>query len=292
MSGSEPDVPWPLRPPSWPEGGAGASVAPPSGPQGGSPGPTTATAGAPWAGAHPPAEVRWGMGDVVYGILLWVTGGVLAAVVLIATGVVDLQTGQLGELSVGAVALSLMSGWIGLAGWPVVASYRKGRRSLAADFGLRFAWIDLAWGIGAGFACLAVSVAGNVAWLVLSDQEAPDNAEFLPSSPGLVGGIVLLLLVAVATPVVEELFFRGLFLRSVARRWGPAAGVVVSSVVFGLFHAGGDSLAEAAFIVGVTTVYGAVLGLVATVTGRLGAPIIAHMVVNGVGVGVALLGSA
>jgi membrane protease YdiL (CAAX protease family) len=231
------------------------------------------------------------MGDVVYGILLWVTGGVLAAVVLIATGVVDLRTGQLGELSVGAVALSLASGWIGLAGWPVVASYRKGRRSLAADFGLRFAWVDLAWGVGAGFACLAVSVAGNVAWFVLSDEEAPDNAEFLPSNPGLVGGLVLVLLVAVATPVVEELFFRGLFLRSVARRWGPAAGVVVSSVVFGLFHAGGDSLAEAAFIVGVTTVYGAVLGLVATWTGRLGAPIVAHMVVNAVGVGAALLGA-
>ena len=230
------------------------------------------------------------MGDVIYGILLWVAGGLVAAVSLILTGVVDLQTGELGELSPGAVALSLLSGWIGLAGWPIVASYRKGRRSLAADYGLRITWIDLAWGVATGFACLAISVAGNVAWLILSDEEAPDNAEFLPSNPGLLGGLVLVLLVAVGTPVVEELFFRGLFLRSVARRWGPAAGVVVSSVVFGLFHATGDSVAEAAFIVGVTTVYGVLLSLVATATGRLGAPIVAHMVVNGVGVTATLLG--
>jgi membrane protease YdiL (CAAX protease family) len=60
-------------------------------------------------------------------------------------------------------------------------------------------------------------------------------------------------------------------------------------VVFGAFHFTGDSIAEGLFIVGVTAAYGAVLAVLATTTRRLGAPIVAHMVINGVGVAAALL---
>ena len=37
-------------------------------------------------------------------------------------------------------------------------------------------------------------------------------------------------------PVVEELFYRGLWFRAAERRWGTVIGVVVSAVVFGLMH--------------------------------------------------------
>jgi membrane protease YdiL (CAAX protease family) len=60
--------------------------------------------------------------------------------------------------------------------------------------------------------------------------------------------------------------------------------------VFGLFHGSeGGSLGKAAFIVAVTAAYGAVFALlVVRAGGRLGPSIVAHAVVNGVGV-VALL---
>jgi membrane protease YdiL (CAAX protease family) len=66
--------------------------------------------------------------------------------------------------------------------------------------------------------------------------------------------------------------------------------VIVSSLVFGLFHAQGSSWAQAAFIVLVTAGYGAVFALIVIrADGRLGPSIIAHMIVNSVGVAAAFL---
>ena len=39
-------------------------------------------------------------------------------------------------------------------------------------------------------------------------------------------------------PVVEEVFFRGMLLTRWSLKWGPTAGVIGSSIVFGLFHVG------------------------------------------------------
>ena len=46
-------------------------------------------------------------------------------------------------------------------------------------------------------------------------------------------------LVAVfVAPVVEEAFFRGMLLTRWSLKWGPTAGIVASSALFGLFHVG------------------------------------------------------
>jgi uncharacterized protein len=224
------------------------------------------------------------MGDVIYGLVLWLAGGVLSAVAIVASGAIDLDTGEIGELSLWVVGVSLAAGWIGFVGWPVVATWRKGQRSLVRDFGFEIRWVDVGWGVLGGLGALAVSVAGGLLWTVISGDDSPTNAEFLPSSPGLVGGVVLWLLVGVATPVAEELFFRGLMLRAVGRRWGITTGVVLSSIVFGFFHVNGLSFAGL-FIVGVTAGYGAVFALlVVRANGRLGPAIVAHALVNSVAV--------
>ena len=124
-----------------------------------------------------------------------------------------------------------------------------------------------------------------MAWSILSNEAAPTNTEFLPTGPSLLTALAIFVLVAVCTPVVEELFFRGLFLRSVGRRWNLTVGVIVTSLVFGMFHAQGNSLGQAAFIVGITALYGAVFAvLVIRANGRLGPSIVAHMCVNAIGV--------
>lgn len=238
---------------------------------------------APPPSPQPPRPViRWGIGDVVIGLALWLVGGVLGVLVLVASG--D-DTSSLTEMSLGAITVSLASGWLGLLGWPIIATYRKGQRSLAKDFGLAIRPIDVAWGALGGFVALALSVAGSVLWAVLSDRPEPTNTEFLPRHPGPFTVVALVLLVAVATPIVEELFFRGLFLRSVGRRWNLVVGVIVSSIIFGVLHVQGSSWAEAGFMVLVTASYGAVFALlVVRAGGRLGPAIIAHMCVNSIGV--------
>jgi len=240
-------------------------------------------------GQFPQPVIRWGIGDVFWGLLLYLVGGVAASVLLIATGAIDagsVSDGGIGELSVWAVAVSLAGGWIGFVGWPIVATYRKGQHSLARDFGLEFRWVDVGWGVLGGVAALAVSIVGGVLWKVVTGDDAPGNGDFLPQHPGVAAGLALWVLIAVLTPVAEELFFRGLMLRAVGRRWTLPIAVVVSSAVFGLFHfQGGDGVGHGLFIVAVTASYGAVFALlVVRAGGRLGSSIIAHACVNTIGV--------
>ncbi|MCX6505911.1 MAG: CPBP family intramembrane metalloprotease [Actinobacteria bacterium] len=227
--------------------------------------------------------IRWGLGDVFIGLALWIVGGIVASIILIATG--DGSDSSLTELSLGALTISMVCGWPGFLGWPVVATYWKGQRSLRLDFGLDFRPIDLAWGLVGGFVALVLSTLGGIVWVLISSDPSPSNTEFLPTKPSALTAFVIFFLVAVCTPVVEELFFRGLFFRALGRRWNLVTGVIISSLVFGLFHAQGDTWGQAAFIVGVTATYGAVFALlVIRANGRLGPSIVAHMCVNAVGV--------
>ena len=233
--------------------------------------------------------IRWGMGDVLIGLLLWVVGGIIASVVVLTTteGAPG-TTVDLTDLGLGAIIVSIVAGWPGFLGWPILATWFKGQRSLAKDFGLRLKPIDIGWGVLGGIAALMLSVIAGIVWRVLSDSPEPSNADFLPSDPSAGTAIGLILLVAVFTPIVEELFFRGLFLRAVGRRFGLPWAVAASSLVFGLLHFQGGGL-HGLFISAVTATYGAVFAvLVIRSAGRLAPSIVAHMVVNGVGVVAAL----
>jgi membrane protease YdiL (CAAX protease family) len=250
--------------------------------------------GPPWA-APPPAPgprptttpwpvIRWGMGDIGYGMLLYLVGGIASAVALLATGALDLDTGEIGELGPLELGVSLVGGWLGFVGWPVVATWFKGQRSLRRDFGLEIRWIDLAWGLLGALAAFAISAVAGVIWSLATGDDSPENAQFLPDSPGVAEGVAIWLLVGVLTPIAEELFFRGLALRAIGRRWGLAVAVPVSSLVFGSLHLTGLD-PSGLFIVFVTASYGAVFAwLVVRANGRLGAAIVAHALVNSVAV--------
>lgn len=238
---------------------------------------------APTPSRPPRPLIRWGLGDVVIGLALWIFGGLVGSIILLGTG--EVSQGSLTDLSLWAITISLVCGWPGFLGWPIVATQWKGQRSLRLDFGLEVRPIDIGWGLLGGVAALVLSAAGGVIWTLISNESTPSNTEFLPTKPSALTAIVLFFLVAVCTPIVEELFFRGLFLRAVGRRWNLTAGVVITSLVFGMFHSQGDSLAQMAFIVAVTASYGAVFALlVVRADGRLGPSVIAHMCVNAVGV--------
>lgn len=218
-------------------------------------------------------------------------GGQMAVAVLLAlVGAVDPDDAL--DLPAWGILLSVAAGWVGFLGWPVLASYVKGQRSLARDFGLVFRPVDIGWGLLGGLAVLAITVALNVFWYVVSGDSAPDNSGFLPESPSVLVGVSLFVAVAVVTPFAEELFFRGLLLRSLEKRFNTTIAIVVSSVVFGSLHLAGvtsaTDLGELAlhglFIAVVITGYGAVFALLDVWTGRLWPSIIAHMAINGIGV--------
>ncbi len=85
--------------------------------------------------------------------------------------------------------------------------------------------------------------------------------------PGLnVGDLIKAALVLVlVVALVEELLFRRMLLRRVARRFGPAMAVMVTAFIFAIMHSGYVSLPIMAFMF----LAGLLFGTVYTLTGRL-----------------------
>jgi membrane protease YdiL (CAAX protease family) len=97
--------------------------------------------------------------------------------------------------------------------------------------------------------------------------------------------VLLLVLIALITPVMEEIAFRGLLQGAAVRRLGMVSGVVVTALVFALFHwAGfGETGTAIAFLtLGQLFFAGLVLGTVAARSGRLGPSIFVHAGFNAV----------
>ncbi len=187
-----------------------------------------------------------------------------------------------GDLGLTGQALSEIGLWTGLAGSAVVASRRKGRGTLRADFGFGFRWSDLALGpaVAIGVQLLVLPLVSLLLRPLLGQPEVSGPVRDLmdkASGPAFVG---LVATVAVGAPLVEELFFRGLLLRSLQKRMPVALAVALASVAFGLAHA--SSLpADAVILVIVSlTIFGAVLSILAVRTGRLGPGILAHATFN------------
>lgn len=226
------------------------------------------------AGPEPPqARVTWGMGDALAGTLLTIlVPGLVIAVVAGATGDTELD-----DLSLSAVALLQVPLWAGLLGAPLWSTYAKGRRSLSDDFGLRMRWSDVPLGIGAGLGGQLVMVAViAVVYQLLgvdTDQVGTSARELADGATDVVGVVLLVGIVAVAAPLFEELFYRGLWLRSVERRWGRAWAVVVSSLVFGAIH---FQVYDFPALFG----FGVIAAILTVRTGRLGPAIWAHVAFN------------
>lgn len=156
----------------------------------------------------------------------------------------------------------------------------------------------LRWGLGAA-AVVAVTVAiGSVVGdrvpgveRLLADRRAAGIS-------GLGLAYETLVRIPLGTALFEEVAFRGVLLAAVAERATLVSAVIVSSVVFGLWHIGpglvtlrlnapgmsaaGQALGVAT-MVGITTTAGVVLCWLRIASGSLLAPVIAHWSTNALG---------
>ena len=215
---------------------------------------------------------RWGLGDAAAGYLI------ALFVEVLFVGVAAGLTSQSSLFTLGAGLVGL---WVGLVGSVVYAARAKGSGSVVRDFGLRIAGAaDVVGGALAGLASqyiLILVIYAPILWFSPHlkhqlDQPAKDVTD---RASGAFAITILVLLVAIGAPIVEELFFRGLLLRSLTRRFGPGWGIGVSAVLFGLAH---FELLQLPALVA----FGVVLGLLAHRTGRLGPGIAAHMAFNAI----------
>jgi membrane protease YdiL (CAAX protease family) len=232
---------------------------------------------------------RWGLGDCWWGGLVFIVASIAIGVgMLLVLSVLDPDT-AVEDLELGpyAISVSIVANVLAFAGVPWLASKRKGLASLRDDFGLRLRPVDLAIGFGFGVGALVAGGLVAAALTALLDPEGDTTNVPVDSLDGAGEIIAFALAVAVITPIIEELFFRGLLHRSLLKRGArPATSFAITTLVFVLPHLiAQPSWPNVLVLFAVILVYGSAFHLACHVTdNRLGAPIVAHVVVNGVAV--------
>lgn len=226
-----------------------------------------------------------GIGLAIGGFL----AGVIASTILVSIVVVLTHDAVVSHQPVQTPAVTtadLVGLWVGLVGATVLVSRLVGTRRLPSDLGLALrVWPDIPVGVAVGLG----SQFGLIPLLYLPlrashphlSQTLSKEGVRLTSHAGTAGFVIVALLVVVAAPVVEELFFRGLVLGALeacfgvlGRRIGAGAAVVVMGVAFGFAHSEGWLVAYG------LAVFGMVLGILARWFGRLGPGIVAHASFN------------
>lgn len=179
-------------------------------------------------------------------------------------------------LTIAEVALLQVPLWLGLLGVPLIATRLRGNGP-RRDLGLWSTVADAPIGLAIGVACQLILVPiVTLPIFLLSDTdqaelEAPAR-ELTEKAQGP-GVLVLVLVVVVAAPLAEEVFFRGMLQRLLARRWPIWPSMLVTAVLFGVSHFQWLQLPALA-------AFGLVLSLLAHRTGRLGRSIWAHVGFN------------
>lgn len=235
---------------------------------------------------------NWGVGDAALGWIAAQLVGVLSFAVVLGLGfaLISPQSpgGYLGRavgqnrsggefvddaLPLGWTMLLQVPGWIVMLGVAWIFAGFAGK----ARPGWSFAGepLDIVRGVVVGF-LLQIPIVGIVVTLqnqVVGETESFRAQGLVDSIDGSFDLIVLILIVAVGAPVVEELFYRGIVQRSLVEHFGPVIGIGLSSLAFGAVHFSFVELLP-------LTVAGAGFGLLAHRYGRVLPAIIAHMMFN------------
>jgi membrane protease YdiL (CAAX protease family) len=197
-----------------------------------------------YEGAPPIARrVNWGPLDALLGIL-WVAGALIVGSILIypITGADGLDATLASQALLEIALVAVAYGY----------ARRRGHAAPFATLGMRRprpGWLKVA---ALGYLIYFGAVIAIVA--VVGEPEQNDVADQLGFDESTLAAIVAALLIVVAAPICEELFFRGFFFAGMRSRLPFWAAAAISAALFGSVH-----LADANIIAGVQL---AILGLV------------------------------
>lgn len=182
------------------------------------------------------------------------------------------------------ILVSSLGLWAGLIAAVVIVSRRRGTGSIVRDFGFRIRWSDLGFGLAGAIVGRIVAGIAIVPLPLLDPDfgEGNDRSVLEGATVDARSWLVLVLVVCVGAPLVEELFFRGLLQSRLVGRLGLVTGIVVASLLFGAAHLiawDGPLTAVHAWAVAAG---GLALGATYHYSRRLGAAIVAHALFNAV----------
>jgi hypothetical protein len=212
----------------------------------------------------------------------WIGAQLISSLVIAALG----DGGSSDEVSFGVVAVALLGAWSSYLAGLVIASRRAGSGDVVADYGLAFRAGDV---VGLGIGVIAQLVVIRAVYLPLealwpdtfTDDRLTENAKDLVDRAGGASTLLLVLVVVIGAPVVEELLYRGLLQRSLVDRFNEGVVVVGVAALFAAVHFRPVEFPG-------LFVFGLILGWAALRTRRLGLAIAIHVGFNATGLALVL----
>jgi uncharacterized protein len=195
-----------------------------------------------------------------------------ASAIAAAAGYGDVDTGK---WPLWVVAVTFGPLWLAILGALALVSRAHGTGRFRRDFGLDVRPMDVPVGLAVGAVSQMVFV--PVLYLVLDvfiDTSDKDNlAKELTDKASGWSIVVLIAVVAIGAPIVEELLYRGLLLRAFGSRVNDVLALVLSSALFAVAHF--QALQFAGLML-----FGLIAGYLAQRSGRLGLSIFSHIGFN------------
>lgn len=219
-----------------------------------------------------PVDARSGIG---YFLITWIAAAFASSIVLVAFQSPD------DDVSIPALGASLVAGWVVFCAGVWLTSRTAGTSDAFSDFGIRVAPFDLV-GVPIGLLTQFVVIPSvyiplRAVWPdTFTDAALSETAEDLvdQASGGLL--VVLILLVVVGAPIVEEIVYRGLLQRPLLGAFPAAIVIVGVAAIFALIHFRPVEY-PGLFVAGL------IFGGTAWWSGRLGTSIMTHLAFNAVG---------
>jgi uncharacterized protein len=181
---------------------------------------------------------------------------------------------------IGYVLILILIGYGPSVVWCFFASRRWGTGKLGHDIGLRPRWVDFGWGplTWLGAIGTQIAVAGIVMGFDIPLSNNTDGVSEIDADRTYV--ISLVIAAVIAAPIVEEMVFRGVVLRSLRSRLPVIAAIVIQGVLFGAAHIDPVRGAGNIGLVMVLSGVGIAFGVAATMLRRIGPTILAHAIFN------------
>lgn len=219
---------------------------------------------------------REALSSVALWLMVYVGASFASLFVLVATG-----QSAADAVPMWALAMNVGAMWaVYLLVMPRLMPFQEGR--LRDSFGSWFTRRDLVVGVplGVGSQLILMNLVNWPLSKLFPDQFSPEQIsqraeEIADTAPGW-WALVLVAVVVVGAPIVEEIVYRGCLQTRLSAILGTATGVAVTSAIFALVHLTPVEIPG-------LFVFAVVLGVARHRTGSLGLPIITHMAFNAVG---------
>lgn len=227
-------------------------------------------------GQVPPDDATWSPATIVWGVLA-VLGLTIAAAVVVAAIDPNLDEETFGLIVQGVFALALVA--------VPIALISSGTALSAAPRRLGLRRFPLGSGIGRTLAAYGGFFVFLVVYGLVVQPDPQEIIEEIEQQDEALKLVALGVLIVLAAPVSEEIFFRGFLFGGLRGRMSFWPAAVVSGLVFGLVHLPGGPLQVPPLVV-----FGILLAWLYERSGSLGPPILMHAIQNSISFGFTLAG--